>query len=163
MGASYTPGLGARSLPMGFPAIRPRRLRQSQALRSLVRESHLAPSMLIYPMFFHEGIDSARPIGTMPGVSQQPLSAAAGLAKDIAKRGIKGVILFGLPKKKDAKGSSALDPNGPVPTAVKAMKDAAPELVVMTDICVDEYTDHGHCGVLHDDGHGGQEVDNDAT
>jgi porphobilinogen synthase len=148
---------------MGFPAIRPRRLRQSQALRALVRESHLAPSMFIYPMFFHEGIDAPRPIGTMPGVSQQPLSAAAGLAKSIAKQGIKGVILFGLPKTKDAKGTSATDPNGPVPTAVKAMKDAAPELIVMTDVCVDEYTDHGHCGVLHDDGHGGQEVDNDAT
>ncbi len=151
------------SKAMPFPVERPRRLRASAALRALVRETRLSPRDFILPLFFHAGIDAPRPISTMPGVSQLPLSAAAQTAKDARARGLGGVILFGLPTKKDAQGSSALDPDGPVPRAVKAMKDAAPELVVITDVCVDEYTDHGHCGVLHTRRDGVVEVDNDAT
>jgi porphobilinogen synthase len=104
----------------------------------------------------------------MPGVFQLPVKAAAAHAKEAQKRGLGGVLLFGLPKTKDARGASGLDPNGPVPQAVAAMKDAAPGLVVVTDVCVDEYTDHGHCGILRKRKVGGAasdewEVDNDAT
>jgi porphobilinogen synthase len=133
---------------MGFPTIRPRRLRATPALRALVRETTLTPRDLVYPMFFHAGIDAPNPVGTMPGVSQLPVSAAASHAKEIARRGIGGVMLFGLPKTKDPEGRSGLDPDGPVPRAVAEMKAAVPDLVVMTDVCVDEYTDHGHCGIL---------------
>jgi porphobilinogen synthase len=148
---------------MGFPTIRPRRLRATPAMRALVRETTLAPSDFIYPMFFHAGIDAPKPIGTMPGVMQQPVKAAGELARELVKRGIGGAILFGLPKTKDPRGASGLDPDGPVPRAVAEMKSAAPQLVVMTDVCVDEYTDHGHCGVLRKRADGEMEVDNDAT
>jgi porphobilinogen synthase len=132
-------------------------------MRALVRETRLHPSDFVWPLFFHAGIDSPRPIRTMPGVMQWPVSTAAAQAKEAARRGLGGVILFGLPKTKDARGSSALDPDGPVPRAVAEMKSAAPDLVVMTDVCVDEYTDHGHCGVLRQRRDGSLEVDNDAT
>ncbi|MDP9034964.1 MAG: porphobilinogen synthase [Myxococcota bacterium] len=148
---------------MPFPAVRPRRLRASPALRALVRETTVSPRDLIWPLFFRAGIDSAHPIGTMPGVSQLPIRAAAQVAKDAARRGIGGVLLFGLPTSKDATGSSGIDPDGPVPRAVAEMKSAAPELVVITDVCVDEYTDHGHCGILRQRRDGETEVDNDAT
>jgi porphobilinogen synthase len=146
-----------------FPTIRPRRLRRSAAIRALVREATLAPSDLILPMFFSEALTEARPVGTMPGVSQLPVSAAADQARLAKSLGLGGVILFGLPKQKDARGEAACDPNGPVPRAVAAMKDAAPDLLVMTDTCVDEYTDHGHCGILKKDARGETVVDNDAT
>jgi porphobilinogen synthase len=148
---------------MGFPTIRPRRLRVSASLRAIVRETSLAPSDFVYPMFFHGGIDEPRPIKTMPGVFQLPVSHAAAQAKQLVARGIRSTILFGLPKTKDASGSSALDPEGPVPLAVREMKSAAPELVVTTDVCVDEYTDHGHCGILRTRRDGQVEVDNDRT
>ncbi len=148
---------------MGFPVIRPRRLRATASIRRLVRETTLAPSDMILPLFFNEALDAPKPVSTMPGVSQLPVKDAANVAREAKARGLGGVILFGLPKKKDDKGSSALDENGPVPRAVKAMKDAAPELVVMTDVCVDEYTEHGHCGLLHTRRDGEVEVDNDAT
>ncbi len=142
--------------------MRPRRLRRTPELRRLVRETALEPGDLIYPMFFHAGLSTPRPIASMPGVSQLPVGHARAWAKDLRARGIPGVILFGLPETKDACGASGLDPDGPVPRVVREMKDAAPDLLVMTDVCVDEYTDHGHCGVLRD-GPGGPEVDNDAT
>jgi porphobilinogen synthase len=148
---------------MPFPTIRPRRLRVTAAMRALVRETSVAPSDFIYPMFFSAAIDSPRPIGTMPGVSQLPVSAAAAQARELVKRGIGGAILFGLPKTKDPRGESGVDPDGPVPRAVAEMKSAAPDLVVMTDVCVDEYTDHGHCGILRTRRDGQVEVDNDAT
>jgi porphobilinogen synthase len=148
---------------MPFPVVRPRRLRVTPAMRALVRETHVAPSDFIWPLFFHAGIDVARPIRTMPGVFQLPVHAAAETAREAVKHGLGGVILFGLPKTKDARGSSALDPDGPVPRAVAEMKGAAPGLVVMTDVCVDEYTDHGHCGILRTRRDGETEVDNDAT
>jgi porphobilinogen synthase len=148
---------------MGFPTIRPRRLRTSSSLRAIVRETSLAPSDFVYPLFFHAAIEEPHPIRTMPGISQLPVSAAAAQAKQLIALGIRSCILFGLPKTKDATGSSGLDPEGPVPLAVRAMKDAAPDLVVMTDVCVDEYTDHGHCGILRTRRDGEVEVDNDRT
>ncbi len=146
-----------------FPTVRPRRLRRTQALRRLVRETSLEPSDFILPLFFSETLTEPRPVGTMPGVSQLPVSMAAEQARLVRDLGLGGVILFGLPKQKDPRGEAACDPNGPVPRAVAAMKDAAPEVCVMTDTCVDEYTDHGHCGILKTDAHGDVVVDNDAT
>ena len=150
-------------LGMGFPVIRPRRLRKTAQIRALVRETSLNPGDFIYPVFFNEAIDEPRPISTMPGVSQLPVKAARELAKDLVRRKIGGTILFGLPKAKDPNGLVGCDPNGPVSRAVQEMKAAAPELVVITDVCVDEYTDHGHCGVLRKRKDGEMEVDNDAT
>jgi porphobilinogen synthase len=146
-----------------FPTERPRRLRRTAALRALVRETSLHPSDLILPLFFNEAIEEPRPVSTMPGVSQLPVSAAAAQARLVRAHGLGGVILFGLPKTKDAAGASAYDPEGPVPRAVAAMKEAAPELCVITDVCVDEYTDHGHCGILKTSASGVTDVDNDAT
>ncbi|WP_272419939.1 porphobilinogen synthase [Polyangium jinanense] len=146
-----------------FPTERPRRLRRSSAIRSLVRETSLAPSDFVLPLFFNEVLDEARPVSTMPGVSQLPVAAAADQARLARSLGLGGIILFGLPRTKDASGSSAYDPNGPVPRAVAAMKDAVPDLLVITDVCVDEYTDHGHCGILRPGPRGHLEVDNDAT
>ncbi len=148
---------------MPFPTSRPRRLRATPGLLALVRETTLSPRDLVLPLFFHAAIGEPRPIASMPGVSQLPVRSAASVAKDAVRRGLGGVILFGLPKTKDPRGSSALDPDGPVPRAVAEMKSAAPELVVMTDVCVDEYTDHGHCGILRNRKDGAFEVDNDAT
>lgn len=148
---------------MGFPTIRPRRLRGTPELRAIVRETVLDPKDFVYPMFFHAGIDEARPIASMPGIDQLPLRDAREQAKRIKERGVGAVILFGLPKTKDATGSSGLDPDGPVPRAIAEMKAAVPDLVVMADVCVDEYTDHGHCGLLHTLPNGTVEVDNDAT
>ncbi len=144
---------------MSFPTERPRRLRRTPGLRTLVRETTVAPSDFILPLFVSEAITEKRPIGTMPGVFQITVADAVAEAKEAVALGLGGLILFGLPKAKDARGTAAYDPNGPVPKAVAAIKDAVPELVVMTDVCVDEYTDHGHCGILTAEG----EVDNDAT
>ena len=146
-----------------FPHERPRRLRRTASLRALVRETRVHPSNLVLPLFFNETLDAPRPVSTMPGVSQLPVSAAAAQARLAREHGLGGVILFGLPRNKDASGSSAYDPDGPVPRAVAAMKDAEPDLLVMTDVCVDEYTDHGHCGLLHENARGVVDVDNDAT
>jgi porphobilinogen synthase len=148
---------------MPFPVARPRRLRQSPAIRALARETSVDPGDLIYPLFFSATLTESRPIATMPGISQLPVSAAAAEAREAAALGLGGVLLFGLPKTKDAEGSSAYDPEGPVPRAVRAMKDAVPELLVITDVCVDEYTDHGHCGILRKNRRGVVDVDNDAT
>jgi len=152
---------------MPFPLHRPRRLRTTPSMRALVRETNLAPRDFLWPLFFNAAIDAPRPVTTMPGVSQLPVSAAAATAREAQKLGLGGVLLFGLPKTKDPRGASSLDPDGPVPRAVAAMKDAAPGLVVVADVCVDEYTDHGHCGVLRQrkggPGKGEWEVDNDAT
>jgi porphobilinogen synthase len=148
---------------MGFPTIRPRRLRVTPSMRALVRETSLAPSDFVYPMFFNATIDAPRPIATMPGVSQFPVSYAREQAKLVAARGVGSIVLFGLPATKDPRGESGCDPDGPVPRTVAEMKSAAPDLVVITDVCVDEYTDHGHCGILRTRRDGAVEVDNDAT
>jgi porphobilinogen synthase len=148
---------------MRYPVVRPRRLRATPELRTLVRETTLAPNDFVLPLFFNAAIAEARPIGTMPGIEQLPIADAAKTAKAIKERGVGSVILFGLPKTKDERGSSGLDPDGPVPRAIKEMKSAVPELIVMADVCVDEYTDHGHCGILRKRPDGQFEVDNDAT
>ena len=116
-------------------------------------------------MFFADFLDDPKPISTMPGIAQMPVAHAANEARRAKELGLGGVLLFGLPKKKDPRGESGADPNGPVPRAIRAMKDAVPELVVMADVCVDEYTDHGHCGVLVQDAQRRRPmvVDNDAT
>ena len=158
--ACYSPHEGDA---MPFPLHRPRRLRATAALRALVRETTLSPRDFVYPLFFSATVDDPKPIGTMPGVFQLPVKAAASYAREAHRRGLGGVLLFGLPGTKDARGASGLDPDGPVPRAVAAMKEAAPGLVVVTDVCVDEYTDHGHCGILRQRRDGQMEVDNDAT
>ena len=141
-----------------FPNYRPRRLRRTAALRNLVRETHLAPGQLVLPVFVREGKNLRRPVGSMPGVNQTSVDEMLRDAEAAAKAGVGGIILFGVPKKKDETGSSAWDEKGAVQVGVRAIKKAIPDLVVITDVCMCEYTDHGHCGVLKNG-----EVDNDAT
>mgnify|MGYP001343441307 CR=1 FL=1 len=132
--------------------LRPRRWRLTPGLRGLVRETTVAPANLIQPLFVHESAGAPRPIASMPGVSQYPLSAVAGVARTLEAAGVGGVILFGIPRTKDAEGSGAWAPDGGVQQAVAALKAAAPSLVVMTDVCLCEYTDHGHCGLVNGTG-----------
>src|SRR5207253_7011975 len=127
-------------------------------LRNLVRETHLAATQLVLPVFVRDGEKLRRAVQSMPGVSQTSVDEMLRDAEAAAKAGVGGVILFGVPETKDATGSSAWDDKGAVQTAVRALKQEIPELVVITDVCMCEYTDHGHCGVLRDG-----EVDNDAT
>jgi len=141
-----------------FPQYRPRRLRRTDALRRLVRETWLQPSQLVLPLFVRSGKNVRKPIEAMPGVAQTSIDEMLVDASAAAALGIGGVLLFGIPDTKDAKGSSAWDDKGPVQEAVRALKRDVPKLVVITDVCLCEYTDHGHCGILRD-GH----VDNDAT
>jgi porphobilinogen synthase len=138
-------------------------LRRTAQIRALVRETEVRPSDLVLPMFFADFLDEPRPISTMPGISQLPVAHAAKEARRAKELGLGGVLLFGLPKNKDPRGESGADPNGPVPSAIRRMKEAVPELVVMADVCVDEYTDHGHCGILMTRPDGSVDVDNDAT
>jgi len=135
-----------------------RRLRQTPALRALVKETSLVPGDFIYPIFVREGATQPEPIESMPGIERLPVSMLAKEAKEIAKAGIGAVLLFGLPETKDETAAASRNPNGVVQNAIKTMKDAAPELIVMTDVCICAYTDHGHCGVLC-----GNRIDNDAT
>ncbi len=141
-----------------FPAYRPRRLRRTAALRKLVRETVLAPSQLVLPLFVRAGTGVRVPVASMPGVAQTSVDEMIKDARDAASLSVGGVLLFGIPEHKDEEGSSAWDDNGPVQEAVRALKRELPELVVITDVCMCEYTSHGHCGVLRDG-----EVDNDAT
>lgn len=142
-----------------YPRYRPRRLRRTEALRRLVRETHLRPSQLILPLFVRSGTGIRRPIGSMPGVCQTSIDEMLVDARAAHAAGVGGVLLFGIPDHKDATGSSAWDDQGPVQAAVRALKRELPELVVITDVCMCEYTDHGHCGILTPEG----DVDNDAT
>jgi porphobilinogen synthase len=141
-----------------FPDYRPRRLRRTAALRNLVRETVLAPSQLVLPLFARPGQGVRQPVGSMPGVCQTSVDELVKDARTAAEAGVGGVLLFGIPAHKDALGSSAWDDEGPVQQAVRALKRELPQLVVITDVCMCEYTDHGHCGVLVDG-----EVDNDAS
>ncbi|HJR40895.1 MAG TPA: porphobilinogen synthase [Gemmatimonadaceae bacterium] len=141
-----------------FPEYRPRRLRRTEALRRLVRETRLDASQLVLPLFVRDGVNVRRPVASMPGVAQTSVDELLRDATAAAGAGVGGVILFGIPERKDATGSSAIDENGPVPRAVRSLKKELPELVVITDVCLCEYTDHGHCGPLRDG-----DVDNDAT
>jgi porphobilinogen synthase len=148
---------------MPFPIDRPRRLRRSEALRAMVRETELSPGDLIYPLFITSGRGVKRPIASMPGVFNLSVEHAVEAAREARKLGIPSLILFGIPDQKDAGGSSAWDPQGPVCTALKAIKDAVPELVLIADVCLCEYTDHGHCGPLERDARGHLTVANDTT
>jgi porphobilinogen synthase len=144
---------------MAFPQTRLRRLRKTGVLRELVRETELDVRRLIYPMFVVHGAERREPIATMPGVDRLSISHAVDEAGQAVDLGIPAVLLFGVPAEKDAEGSGAYDDEGVIQLAVRAIKDAHPDLVVVTDVCLCEYTDHGHCGVLREDGH----VDNDAS
>ena len=143
---------------MSFPLHRYRRLRRSESLRTLVRETSLAPSDFIAPLFVVPGRGVRQPVPSMPGVDRVSPDLAAKDAKALASLGVLSVILFGIPEDKDAVGTSSVDSEGPVCQAVRAIKAESPATVVMTDVCLCEYTDHGHCGVVAHD-----TVDNDAT
>jgi porphobilinogen synthase len=143
---------------MQFPAYRARRLRKSEKLRELVRETRLSVTNLIYPLFVGPGTNTVRPIASMPGIAQMSVDRAVAECRETAALGIPAVILFGIPEKKDAIGSEAYADHGVVQQAVRAVKEAVPDLIVMTDVCLCEYTDHGHCGLVKNG-----DVDNDAT
>lgn len=145
---------------MSGPVVRPRRLRRTPALRRLVADVRLAPADLVLPMFVKEGIEAPQPISSMPGVVQHTRDSLRKATAEAAAAGVGGVILFGIPQTKDARGSGADDPQGIVQLALADVaQEVGDALVVMSDLCLDEYTDHGHCGLLTADG----EVDNDAT
>ena len=144
-----------------IPTIRPRRLRATPALRGLTAETRLHPRDLVLPMFVREGLSEPLPIGSMPGVVQHTIDSLRGAVSEAAAAGVGGVMLFGIPAERDARGSAADDPHGILNLATRAVREEAGDaLVVQTDLCLDEFTDHGHCGVLRADGSG---VDNDAT
>jgi porphobilinogen synthase len=143
---------------MGFPATRMRRLRSTELLRGMVRETELAASHLIYPMFVSAGAAGRTPIPSMPGIDHLSIDAAVEEARSVQALGIPAVLLFGLPATKDEVGSGAWDDEGIVQLATRAIKGACPDLLVICDLCLCEYTTHGHCGVL-----AGNTVDNDAT
>ena len=143
-----------------FPRARPRRLRRTPALRRLVSDVRLDPADLVLPVFVKEGITAPAPIASMPGVVQHTRDSVRKAAHEAAAAGLGGLIVFGIPAVKDARGSGADDPEGIVQLALRdVVAEVGDDLVVMTDLCLDEYTDHGHCGLLTDDG----DVDNDAT
>lgn len=133
---------------MGFPIQRLRRLRRSEAMRRLVRETDLSAGDLIYPLFVIHGKGARKPISSMPGVAQLSVDLLVKEAREVANLGIGAVILFGIPKHKDEKGSEASSASGIIQQAVKAIKDGVPDLVVITDVCLCEYTSHGHCGIV---------------
>ncbi|HEX4483049.1 MAG TPA: porphobilinogen synthase [Solirubrobacteraceae bacterium] len=144
---------------MSFPQTRMRRLRASASLRGLVRETELSAERFVLPLFVSETAASREPIAAMPGVDRLPIAAAVEEAREAAAAGIAAVMLFGVPAEKDEQGSGAWDQEGVVQLATAAIKRAVPQLLVITDVCLCEYTDHGHCGVLREDG----AVDNDAS
>ena len=133
---------------MAFPIQRLRRLRQLESFRRMVRETALSPADFIYPLFVVEGRDRREEIGSMPGQYRLSVDLLVKEAAEIKSLGVPAVILFGIPAKKDERGSSGYDPNGIVQRAIKAVKDQVPGLAVITDVCIDEYTDHGHCGIV---------------
>ena len=143
---------------MAFPETRSRRLRRTPALRALVRETSVSPGDLVYPLFCVPGRGVREPVASMPGVQRFSVDQLASEAKQLQDLGIPAVILFGIPDQKDAAGSGAYDEDGIVQRSIRTLKDAAPELIVIADVCLCEYTDHGHCGIFD-----GRDVDNDAT
>jgi porphobilinogen synthase len=145
---------------MGFPLERPRRLRRTPALRRLVRETRLSASQMIHPAFVREGLTSPTPIGSMPGQSHESIDSLCETVEDVMTLGLGGVLLFGLPSAKDAQGSGAFAENGVVQEAIRALRSRfGDSCVIIADCCLCEYTDHGHCGFLLENG----DVDNDAT
>lgn len=144
----------------GFPHIRPRRLRSTAAIRSLVRETEVSPSQLVQPLFYKEGLTAPQPVAAMPGVAQLDLASLRAEATRAVAAGVGGLMLFAVPARRDPVGSAALDPEGALNVAVReVVAEVGAAAVVMADLCLDEFTDHGHCGLV---GPGG-EVDNDAT
>ncbi|MGA2404539.1 MAG: porphobilinogen synthase [Syntrophobacteraceae bacterium] len=143
---------------MYFPVYRPRRFRRTENLRRMVRETRLSVDQFIYPLFVMPGSGVKNPVQSMPGVFQFSVDMLIEEMRSVVELDIPGVLLFGLPEKKDERGSEAHAENGPVQQAVRAIKNAWPELTVITDVCLCEYTSHGHCGILE-----GNEVHNDAT
>jgi len=143
---------------MGFPEYRGRRLRRTEPLRRMVRETRLNVDNLIMPLFVVAGSNVVKPVSSMPGISQLSVDRTIDECKEIRDLGIPAVILFGIPEKKDSAGSGAYADNGIVQQALRALKDNVPELVLISDVCLCEYTDHGHCGVVIDG-----DVDNDST
>jgi porphobilinogen synthase len=135
---------------MAFPIQRLRRLRQQEAFRRMVRETNLSPSDLIYPIFVAEGRDRREEIASMPGQFRLSIDLLVKEAGEAAGLGIPAIILFGIPDRKDERGTSGFDPNGIVQRAIRAVKDHVPGLMVVTDVCIDEYTSHGHCGIVKD-------------
>jgi porphobilinogen synthase len=150
---------GPRISPVSFPATRLRRLRRTKPLRELVRETRLSPEQLVQPLFVTAGEGVREPIESMPGIERLSISELVAEATEIAAAGVRAVLLFGIPANKDESASEAYDDEGVIQMAVRALKEAHPEIVVITDVCLCEYTSHGHCGVVRPDG----EVDNDLT
>jgi len=148
---------------VSFPVHRPRRLRRSETLRALVRETRLSPEQLVAPLFVCEGQAVRREIAAMPGCYQLSVDALVEECRELASLGVSGVILFGIPDRKHADGRGAADPAGPVPRALAAVRAAVPGLSLWADVCLCEYTDHGHCGPITTAADGVVEVDNDAT
>ncbi|MEP1126409.1 MAG: porphobilinogen synthase [Ilumatobacter sp.] len=149
---------------MSAPIDRPRRLRRSAAMRALVAEVHLRVDDLVAPLFVREGIDEPQPIESLPGVVQHTRESLRAEVAELKALGVKAVILFGVPAEKDAVGSGAYDPDGIVQVALRDLvSDHGDDMVLMADLCVDEYTSHGHCGIVVDNGLGALVVDNDAT
>jgi porphobilinogen synthase len=144
---------------VAFPQTRLRRLRRTPVLRDVVRETRLDAADFVLPLFVEAGLEGRAPISAMPGVERLSISQAVAEAGEAAALGLPGVLLFGIPADKDEEGSGAWDDEGVVQLATRAIKDALPDLVVMTDLCLCEYTSHGHCGLIRDDG----QVDNDAS
>jgi porphobilinogen synthase len=145
---------------MGFPESRPRRLRQTPAMRRLVAETEVRPRQLVLPLFVREGASEPVPIQSMPGVVQHTLESLRKAVVEAVEAGVGGLMLFGIPREKDAVGSGATDPDGILNVAIReVVAEIGTASVVMSDLCLDEFTDHGHCGVLAPDG----SVDNDAT
>ena len=145
---------------MSFPATRLRRLRRTNALRELVRETELSPAHLVQPLFVTAGEGVREPIESMPGIERLSISEAVAEVTEVAAVGVRAVILFGIPASKDEFGTQAYDDEGVIQMAVRALKEAHPEIVVITDVCLCEYTSHGHCGVVRE---GATDVDNDLT
>ena len=146
--------------PVQVPTVRPRRLRRTPALRRMVAEHHVVPSSLVLPVFIREGLDEPRPISSMPGVVQHSRDSLKQAVSEAAELGLGGVMLFGIPEHKDATGSGGIDPGGVLNLAITdVVAEVGDQLTVMSDLCLDEFTDHGHCGILTPDG----EVDNDRT
>ncbi len=143
---------------MSFPVQRPRRLRKTELLRGLVRETRLSVASFVYPLFVCPGSGVRQEVSSMPGVFQQSVDRIVEDCREVASLGIPGIILFGLPEKKDPRGASSLQKDGVVQRAIEAIRQAKLNLVVITDVCLCEYTDHGHCGVIENNG-----VANDPT
>src|SRR6478735_4448978 len=145
---------------MTFPTQRPRRLRTTPAMRRMTAETRLAPAELILPAFIREGLTEPNPITSMPGVVQHTTDTLKRAAAEAVELGLGGIMLFGIPETRDAEGSASLDPEGVLNKAIRDVRaEVGDDLVVMSDVCLDEFTDHGHCGVLDGNGY----VDNDAT